>query len=168
MMLLWLIQNGKMAIMKSGWRDRWQEAAVGAFQETGGRLIEAATMFEFGLETTGPVTGTVGQTEMTISKITIKDPRGTGRAKWTLKDRETINQRMATKAQITMDWMQAGREMANEQPTMFRKQIAGQIGCAYLMKCPKIMYQQITIQEEELGEWICGEVIDLPVQKWGR
>jgi hypothetical protein len=94
---------------------------VGAFQETGGGPIEAATMFEFGLETTEPVAGTVGQTEMTISEITIRDPRGTGRTKWTLKDRETINQGVTTKAQMTMDWMEAGREMANEQPTMFRK-----------------------------------------------
>jgi hypothetical protein len=58
--------------------------------------------------------------------------------------------------------------MENDQPTMFRKQMAGQIGWGYLMKCQKGAYQQMTIQDEELGEWISGEVRDLPVQKWGR
>jgi hypothetical protein len=136
---------------KGRWRDRWQGAAVGTLQRTGGGPIEAAIIFESGLDTTGPVTGTMEWTETTISEITIKGPRGTGRAKWTLKYRETINQGVTTKAQMSMEWMERGRGMANEQSRMLRKQIAGQIGWADLMKYPKVAIHKSQYKPKKSG-----------------
>jgi hypothetical protein len=119
---------------------------------------------------TTTTTATTQPGTIDIPEITVKDPERTGTAKWKMIDRETKDTGMTGKNDIILEWEEA-REPKEPglggEPTVFAKQHTGQIGWAFLIKCPWAVYNGLDA-EEDLEDWTWGDDIWLVTERWQR
>jgi hypothetical protein len=160
-----------MGLVEWGGGGAWEGVAAGSFQGGGAGVVEGVQAIEYthdmGSITTSETTqpGTID-----IPEITVKDPERIGTAKWKMIDRETKDTGMYGKNDIVLEWREAVEPKEpglGGEPTIFARQHAGQIGWAFLMKCPWAVYNALNT-EEQLEDYPWGDDIWLAMQKWQR
>jgi hypothetical protein len=86
------------------------------------------------------------------------------------KDRETKDTETWTRQDMVLEWQEAKRPKGvgeGEMPTVYRKQHSGQLGWAFLIKCPRAVYTGLPVNDE-LEDYPWGGDIWLAMDKWQR
>jgi hypothetical protein len=165
-----------MGIGEWGGAGAWEGGGIGveagSFQGGGAAAIEGVQAIEY-THDMGQITTTETTKPGTIDipEITVKDPERTGTAKWKMIDRETKDTGMNIENDIVLEWketMEPKQPGLGGAPTAYRRQHTGQIGWAYLIKCPWAVYDGLNA-DQELEEYIWGSGdIWLAMEKWQR
>jgi hypothetical protein len=124
---------------------------AGSWQGGGGAPMEGVCVFESAFPVDLAVSGFQATAQVQIPEITIKDPERNGTAKWKMIDRETKDTGMNTANQIVLEWketMEPQQPGLGGDPTVYRRQHTGQIGWAYLIKCPWAVYNGLNADQE--------------------